>query len=288
MSAAVIWGLLSALGYGLTDFAARFSGRMAGVWRTMLYGQTAVLILATAWFLFNRGSWSGDLEDAPLLAWIAAVAASLVMLGATAMLYRGLSSGRLAVVAPVTAAYGAVTAVLEAIAGQSFPAEQAAGLALAVCGAAFSAVPPRTAAGAVGPSGLGWALGAAASYGLGFWIQGAVAVPALGPLIPLWLYYSIGPVTLLLVGRMVGQPLDRPKGRAFATVLATGLLAASGSLALVLGYRTGAVAVVTVLSSLASAVTVLLARGFLGEPVRLLQWFGLAVLIVGLGLIHSA
>ena len=57
MNAAVVWGLLSALGYGATDFAARFSGQMAGVWRTMLYGQSAALLVATAWLLFNREAW---------------------------------------------------------------------------------------------------------------------------------------------------------------------------------------------------------------------------------------
>ena len=70
-------------------------------------------------------------------------------------------------------------------------------------------------------------------------------------------------------------------------VVATGLLAASDYLALVLGYRTGAVALVTVLSSLASAVTVLLARISIGERVGAVQWCGIGVLLIGLGFIHS-
>jgi drug/metabolite transporter (DMT)-like permease len=287
LNAAIAWGLLSALGYGATDFAARFSGRMSGVWRTMFYGQCAAFMIATVWLLSDSAIWVGAAADAPASAWGAAFGSALVLLGATAMLYRGLSIGRLSVVAPVAAGYGAVTAVLEAVAGGGVPVSQLAGLTFVVGGAALAALPPRDLEGRDRPSGLVWGLGAAASYGVGFWIQGTAAVPALGPALPLWIYYAVGPVALIVIGRALGQPLDPPRGRAMALAIATGLLAASGYLALVLGYQTGAIALVTVLSSLASAVTVLLARALIRERVSFLQWCGIFALVTGLGVIHA-
>lgn len=287
MNSAIAWGLLSALGYGTTDFVARFSGRMAGVWRTMLYGQCAALVAATAWLLTDPAALRSAVATAPAQAWLAAVASALALLGATAMLYRGLATGRLAVVAPVTAAYGAVTAALEAVAGGGLPASQAMGLALTVSGAMLTAIPPRAEERGEGPSGGAWAAAAAACYGIGFWVQGSAAAPALGTVLPLWIYYAMGPLVLATLGTITGQFLRPPSGRVLAVVVATGLLAAAGYAALMLGYRTGSVALVTVLSSLASAVTVLLARVFIGERVGRTQWLGILVLVAGLALIHA-
>lgn len=289
MNGAFAWGLLSALGYGATDFVARFSGRAIGVWRTMFYGQCAALLLATAWLILDWETWTAAATEAPIWAWLAAIGSALVLLGATAMLYRGLATGRLAVVAPIAAGYGGVTALLEAIVRGGFPLLQMIGLALAICGAALTALPQKKAGReAAGTSGLSWALGAAVAYGVGFWIQGTAAVPQLGPALPFWLYYAIGPLVLGVAASAVGQPLNAPRGRALILAIATGLFAACGYLALVLGYRTGSVAMVTVLSSLASAVTVLLARFIIREPVALVQWTGVAVLLVGLGFLHTA
>jgi drug/metabolite transporter (DMT)-like permease len=64
--------------------------------------------------------------------------------------------------------------------------------------------------------------------------------------------------------------------------LATTGFACVGSLALAAGQVTGQVAVATLLSALASAVTVLLARALLKEDVPVHGWIGLVLVIAGL------
>ncbi len=70
-------------------------------------------------------------------------------------------------------------------------------------------------------------------------------------------------------------------------VFGTTALACAGALALAAGQATGQLAIVAVLSALASAVTVLLARVILKEPVPSAGWIGLALTVGGLGLLQA-
>jgi uncharacterized membrane protein len=64
--------------------------------------------------------------------------------------------------------------------------------------------------------------------------------------------------------------------------LSAGLLSIAGFLALTMGLGTGRIAVVVVLSSLTSAITVVLARLFNHTRLGWHQWLAIAMIICGL------
>lgn len=289
MNSAVLFGLASALGYGVTDYIARIAGRAVGVWRSLFYGDLLAFIALSAWFLIvpesRRFTFAGH-----IIAWAASVASAVILLVSAAVLTRGLMTGNLTVVAPVAASYGAITAVLSAAAGEHLAAKAVIGLAVTVFGVCLVSIPPgvhKQFKEHMHSSGLGWALGAAAGYGIGFWLQGAFAVPVLGAFLPVWISYAIAILLVALLSRPLRISLAVPDRAGLPPVLAAGAFSVAAYVALTLGLATGHVAVVVVLSTLASAVTVLLARALSDAQVAKHQWLAIALIIVGLILIKS-
>ena len=203
-------------------------------------------------------------------------------------LYRALAVGNLSIVPPVAACYGAVTAVIAIITGEQISAVALGGLVLAVAGGVVAAVPSAQSKQGTdkGPSGAYLAAAAALLYGCGFWAQGRFSVPALGSLIPIWSYYVLGSVSMLALALVARKNVRPPTLEEAPALYATALLAVAGYGALVRGQATGHVAIVTALSSAASAVTVLLARVFLRQSVALHSWLGLGAVVVGLAVLH--
>jgi drug/metabolite transporter (DMT)-like permease len=288
MNVALLLGLASALCYGLTDYLARIAGRAIGVWRSMFYGDLAAFLVLSAWFA--RGSATAGVLGSHPAAWIASLVAGVVLLAAAALLTRGLTRGTLAVVAPVTASYGAIAAVLSAATGERLSLEAGWGIVFTVCGVCLVSLPAggrRAFREHLHASGFGWALGAAVCYAVGFWLQGVFAVPTLGPFIPVWLSYGIAVATIPLLVSVLGARLAPPRRGQWGAVLGAGLFSATAYAALTIGQSTGRVAIVVVLSTLASAVTVLLSRFIERAAIALHQWLAMGVIIAGLMLIKS-
>jgi drug/metabolite transporter (DMT)-like permease len=289
MNSAVIFGLVSALSYGVTDYLSRVAGRAVGVWRSLFYGDLLAFVALSAWFLIEPGARRFALAG-HATAWAASIASAIILLASAASLTRGLMTGTLAVVAPVAASYGAITAVLSAVAGEQLSGKAVAGIAVTVLGVCLVSIPSGARSqfkAHLHSSGLGWALGAAVGYGFGFWLQGTFAVPMLGAFIPVWLAYAIAIMLVAVFSRPWQLSLAVPDRAALVPVLATGAFSVVAYVALSLGLATGKVAIVVVLSTLASAVTVLLARLLDDARVAKHQWFAIAVIIVGLILIRS-
>ncbi len=279
MELASLFGLGAALLYGVSDLLARVVGPRAGVLRMLFYGHAAcTLVLGTA--LLARG-----LPQASLGIWLLALGCNLAALAGTACLYRALSTGRVAVVSPVTATYGAVTALISGLLGEHLPALGWVGLALTASGGALAALPGEDIDG--GHGGAGLAALASLLYGVAFLLYGRVVLPRLGVLAAVTFYYATGLVATFLLARLRGQRLALTPGT-LGLVLVTTMLACGGTLALAQAQHTGHVAIATVLSALASGITVVLARLLLHETMRNLTWAGVSLVVLGLMLLHAS
>ncbi|WP_428390672.1 EamA family transporter [Lichenicoccus sp.] len=288
MNTAIEFGLLTALLYGISDYVAKFASRAVGVWRTLFWGELCSASLLSLWIVLGHAAPAGVFR-LPFSVWAVAIAANLTILSATALFYRALSIGRFAVVMPIVATYGAITALLAAAFGQPLGAVALGGIAIAVLGGALASVPvPIESGRTVRPAGIGLAAAAALLYGVGFFAQAHYAVPKLGSLIPVWLYYGLGVILLGSAAAVLRRDLSPPSFTQLPVVLGTGLAASAAFLALTLAVTGGNIAVPTVLASLASVVTVVLARVLIKEQVATHQWAGIAAVIGGLVILHAA
>jgi drug/metabolite transporter (DMT)-like permease len=290
---ALVLGLLTALAWGCSAFFSRGVSRAAGPWNalfsTMAFGLVGLAVLLA---LLGPGA---DLAAAPAGAWLAAVAVAVLNTTATLTLYAALAAGALALIAPITASYAAVTALVAVAAGERLPADDGIGVALAVAGVALASAGRRAPGGAAGtgsgrlPPGLLLALAAAAQYGLEFWILGAFAAPALGGIVPILMTRVAAVAGLFGVGLLVGRRTRLVPRAEIPRAAAVGVLDAGAFACLAAGYALGgaSVSVVTVVGSLYSAVAALLGAVVLRERPAWWQWGGIALIVAGGALIAA-
>lgn len=287
---AVALGLLAAVLWGCTDFLIRMSSRRHGIPRSVIYAQASSLAAVGCWIVLDPYT-RGLMYGASRLAWSAAFGAGFVGLLATLAVYRAFQIGRIGVVSPVASAYGAVSAIIAILTGEHLGTAILVGITMVVGGVIFVATPVSNddaAKARVGrqSSGLMWAVIACVGYGSCYWIQGRFAVPEMGPVLPVGAFYLVS-TTFLAATALIRRPPLAVSWREARALVGTGLVAVLGFLALCAGFATGAVAVVTVISSLQSPVTVGLAALFLRERLVARQWIGVVAIVAGLGLIRA-
>lgn len=276
MGASILLGLLAALLYGAANFTVRPACQGAGIFRTMLYGQWLVAPFLTIALLFH------GVPRAPLGAWGMLILSDLLLLIATGLVCHALATGRLAVAAPLAASYGGVSALLAAFAGVQLGVQRWIAIALITAGSVLVAVREPRDMQAAGTSGALPAAGAALLFGLAYWLQARLVIPAMGSLTPVWSYYLLGAILMPLLARMRGISIARPSAGAITWIAATTVLAVTAYLALSAGLATHFPVVATVLSALSCAVTVVLGQLILKERGTIQGWAGLVAITAGL------
>ena len=129
----VLLGLLTALMWGGSDFLARFATRRIGALRTTLYMQFTGLILLTICLPYV-GGWGHLRDGSGWQPWAWGVLAGMFNGVASLALYRSFELGKMAVVAPLSASYPALTVLLLFFSGERLTALRAAGVALVIAG----------------------------------------------------------------------------------------------------------------------------------------------------------
>ena len=281
MDKAILFGIASPLPYFVTDFVARFANRSSGVLVTMLWGQGFLSIILTLLVIATQ-----QMPEGAPLDWVLLMASNLAVVAGTGCLYFGLAVGRITVVSPLMACYGAVSAVLAILTGEPITVGVAAGLSLAVTGAVLSATAGERSHGANKTSGWLPATGAALFYGVGFWMQGKYSIPTFGALPALWVYYLSATAVIAGICIFTRQHVRPGSPKNIALILGTASLAGGGYAALVAGQSTGSVAIATALSAASTAITVVLAFTFLKTRPGVRGWLGVAGVAIGIGLVH--
>ncbi|CAJ3112585.1 integral membrane protein DUF6 [Burkholderia pseudomallei] len=274
---AILMGLLSALCWGSTDFLAGHAARRVGVTKSLFYSQSFGFLILTASLALHPSSLRITAIDMGFAVGILAAVCNLI---AMAALLRALAIGKASVVAPIVSLYGAVTTILSLATGQSITRLAIAGLLLCIVGASLASISKAADGRTESPASIGFALLSAAMFGLGFWLQGAFAVKSLGVVSALWIYYLTA-VVILFATLARARNLSAPPGSIVLLILSISVFSLVGFFSLAYGSTTGHVAIVTVLSSLASGVTALLGFFVRGERPSALQWAGIATIIVG-------
>jgi drug/metabolite transporter (DMT)-like permease len=292
----ILLGLLTALSWGSSDFLARFSARKIGSVRTTLWMQFAGLVMLTATLRWV-GGWGHLFDGSGWIPWAWGIGVGCLNAFSTLCLYRSFEVGKMSVVAPISASYPALTMAISFFTGERLTALRLVGIALILIGviavARGEATGTDTLEEAPGAAtsrvpGIGIALLSALGYGILFWVLGNRAVPRVGFAATVWmirLTSSAVTAAFLLIRR---QPIALPWERKVTVwILGMGVLDTAAFIMNNLGMQLEQVSVVSVLSSLYGAVTVLLAAMLLREHLRKIQWGGIAGIFAGIALISA-
>src|SRR5712692_544818 len=167
----IFLGVLTAVTWGCSDFLARFATHRMGTLRAMLYMQFIGFVLLTI-FLPSLGGWGHLTDGSGWQPWAWGILAGCINAVSTLSLYRSFEIGKMALVAPLSASYPALSVTLSLLSGERLSAPRAAGIVCTMLGVLLVAggerAPDENDAEAVRRSGkgIGWALCAAVGFGL--------------------------------------------------------------------------------------------------------------------------
>ena len=264
----VLLALGSAVAYGLSDFVGGILARRARVFAVAVVGQSVSTAgTGVAALLFPGEPATPD--------WIwGGVAGVGSGLGAV-FLYRGLASGRMSVVAPLSAVAAALLPVAVGfISGERPTIVTWLGVVCAFPAIWLVARAADPAPGDERPRHAGVADGLLAGLGFGALFTALGQVDAGAGLGPLALAQATSVVAIMVLAITLRHPW-LPRYRAEAAASIAGLLGALATSLFLLSTQSGLLTVAAVLTSLYPAATVLLAALLLHERIRRSQGVGL-------------
>jgi drug/metabolite transporter (DMT)-like permease len=264
--------LSAAVAYGAGDFLGGLAARREPASAVVLWSHiVGFFLLLAAAPLVGGSATTTDLA-------IGAAAGLAGGLG-VAGFYKALSLGRMSVVAPITGLLSAAVPVVAGFGRGERPQPAAlAGIALALVAITLvsreGTSDDEVAGQASGRSfeALGLAIGAGLAFGLFF-----VIISGTGDDAGIWPLVAsrVASVSLFAVLAGVGLGAGRPPRSAVGAAVGCGVLDAGANVFFVLALSHGLLSIVSVLSALYPAGTVLLARYLLGERMTALQQTGL-------------
>lgn len=282
---AITLALISALGYGISDFYGALATRRIGaVAATLASYSSGVVVLGLA-MVFLPGSWSFE------AVFFGAIAGVLVSLGFVGF-FAAIARGPVAIIAPLIAVlYAAVPVGWAISAGEQLPPLAWGGVAVGVLAILLLSVPApggaesdeeralEDAAGRRrGPSLTALLMGVGAALGMGAASIALDYVPHDSGLSPALVETVVAVLVLALVFAFVPRPARSAENtRALWVALASGTLLAVGNGLFVLALQQGSLALVGVLVSLYPLATILLARFVLREHISRVQWLGIVL-----------
>jgi uncharacterized membrane protein len=277
--------IASAILYGAADFTGGVASRRAGTIPVVFLSQLSGLVLLAV-LLPLLPAAAPTRSD---LLW--GLCAGLTGGAGVSLLYRALSIGRMAVVAPTTAVCAvAIPVVVSVMLGERLLPLALAGIALGIISivlvsqqTAIERTPGGLPAGWL-PTGVGMALISGVAIGF-FFLSLAQTRSAAGmwPVLAARLLSSVFFGGAVLAGR---QPLRMARG-VFTLVCVCGAVDMLANALYLIAARSGPLSVVVTLSSLYPASTVLLARIVLGERLNARQIAGVGCALAAIALIVS-
>lgn len=263
--------LAAAVSFGLSDFSGGIAARRAPATVVVFFAHIVGLGVGLGLAVALPGSPIGS-------TFVAGAVGGLSGAIGLVALYQGLATGRMAVVAPVSAVVGTGVPVLWGfVSGEQLGASGWLGVVLALAAVVLVSVN-----GSISGSGLREALIAGLGFAGFFLALSFTSIDeGLWPLVPARLV-SIVMLGALLLAR--GRPFSvaRP---ARATLVLAGIGDMAANALYLAAVQRGLLSSAVVLSSLYPVVTVLAGRFILAEHVAPLQWTGILVAVVAVALL---
>jgi drug/metabolite transporter (DMT)-like permease len=278
----VLFGLASAIGWGTTYFITRIPARIIGTLRTVLYFQIVGLLMLGVVLLIT-GEWRGFLALSSTV-WLWLFISAMGNTFSVISDFKAIQIGVLSVVTPITANYAVVTLIFALLYGETLTPNQWVGIILATLGILLVTARRYNLKGNDDRqliTGIVWALAAALGYGFSYWTVGVFVAPAMGGFLPVvaMRINSIIWLTLFIIARRRKVPAHQQKGRIALAIIAMAFMDNIATVASFVGYATTNVSIVTIVASMYTVVTILLARIFYGEKLIPQQRIGVLAIV---------
>jgi drug/metabolite transporter (DMT)-like permease len=277
-------GLLTALFWGGADFLIRLLGARISLRSSLVWTQgIAAATMLCASLVNGHVPYAGlDPSALPMLA--TAAVASAAGLG---LVFLAFQNGRVAVVAPLTGSYAIVATLIGLVTGtEALSIPLLAAILFISLGASLVMFHDEEGSGRRPGIGATAALGSALASGIAIWLTVTFLLPRVAVTDILLTNFTLLALAALFWGRWpgIGLPAD---GATWLLIggIAIGTVAGYG--AYNVGLSRNGIAVVSVLSTLSSAVTVFLAATIAKEKVGRAQRLGIAIIILGLPLLAT-
>ncbi len=272
---ALAYGVTSAITWGSGDFSGGFACRRTNVYTVVLFSQLAGLatILLLVW---------GFHEPVPAsINWLIPGIAGIAGAAGLMALYSALASGRMGIVAPLSAVIAALLPVCVGFFTEGLPgASTLAGFGLAL--PAVWLLTRTVQHERIHMREISLALFAGGGFGLFFTLMGQS-----GNLSVTWSLIAarIASISVVAVVACLLKQGGIPGPAQLPPILLAGILDAGGNAFFVLASQAGRLDISAVLASLYPAATVILARFILKEHLRPYQWGGIGIALLAILLI---
>ncbi len=277
------FGLAAALCWGTSDFAAKISAGKIGGLRTSLFLQYigSIFILLVVFHDLHR------LWMFPTVTYFT-LGLGAINAVASYSLFKGFEVGKLSVVSPIASSYPALSTVLAVLLlNEHVSPLRGAAIFVILLGIVLVSIQRSgQRSGQRLAAGVGYAIVAFVTLGFMFCALKLV-VGELGAFLPVLLLRVMS--ATILTGAVILTPRQHASWRSYLPIVfVVGIVDTLGNMTYNLGIIGGAVSVVTTLSGLFSAVTVILAFIVLKERLAAHQAIGFLAILVGISIIGYA
>lgn len=300
---AVAFGLLGALIFGAADFFGGLAAKRISALRVTALVAVAGLLFLLLAFPFIGGAWSTDAVALGALSGITGAAA-------IGLLYACLAIGPMSILSPVTAVVSAVVPLsVGLIRGEQFGPLGWVAIGVALIAVILVGFVPDSRA--VRPSARALAMAVASGTLIGVFLVLIDLTPDDSGLVPLLanrltnatiLFATIGLIAVVRSRRQVTASTSRAFSSRGGTPVTSrgawrpgirlailgGLADATANLLLLLALRAGDLSIVSVLTAMYPAGTIILAAVVLRERIAPSQWAGLALALAAAGMLAAA
>ena len=271
--------LAACLGWGVADFLGGLKSRQLSVFSVLMvssfFGLGAILVIV----LVRGVAPPGD--PALLLAVVGGIAGVAAMF----FLYRGLSIGSMAIVAPISATGVILPVIISLAAGDNPSFLQKLGIAAAIIGAVLASREKNDDGnGSRLSTGVGLAIGSAIAAGVFFVVmdQASEADPYWAAFLMRFSYFAF-----LIIIFLLKRPVVQAGKVHMPAIIVLGICDALAGFAYALATTRGMLGLVAVVGALYPAVTVLLSMLVLGERPQRTQFIGVLLAVGGVTFISA-
>lgn len=278
MTGLALLGLVASVCLGAADFLGGMLARRVPLLTVLLLSQLVAVAAALPRLMVPEPA--GELG--PAIGW--GMAGGIGAAVGVSALYQALATGTMGVVAPLAALSVVVPLAAGLLAGDALGPVLVVGMAVAVIGTLLATGPELRGGGRSGLRPILLALLSALGFGFS---NLAVAWGSAHHVTATLLAAAVTTLLCYTVVALARRHLPRATGWPLLGIAAIGVLGFLGMLCFSLASLSGLLSVVAVCASLFPAVTVLLGWWVLKERLAVVQWVGVSLVFLGVGVIAA-